>query len=36
MTGGLVRMLEVATGTDFLLAAGRLSLRDAGVCGGKG
>ena len=34
MTGGLVKMLKVATGADLLPAAGRVSLRDTWVCGG--
>ena len=32
MTGGLVKMLEVAMGADLLPAAGRVSLRDTWVC----
>ena len=34
MTGGLVKMLEVAMGADLLPAVGRVSLRDTGMVGG--
>ena len=34
MTGGLVKILEVAMGADLLPAAERVFLQDTWVCGG--